>query len=154
MPLPYRPNVCMLVYNRNNEILICERARTPDSWQFPQGGVEPDDSLEESVLRELEEELGASRELFAISYQLNTTYKYDWDQIPEFAKGIWRGQSQSFWLVSYLGTDKQIILDRSCGEFRNWKWCARDKLLKLTDKIRFESYKLVLEEIEKRALLP
>ena len=46
---------------RNGKILICQRTRhqpMPLKWEFPGGKVEPDESPENALFRELEEELG------------------------------------------------------------------------------------------------
>ena len=36
----YRPNVGLIVFNRKGEVLVGERLGVPDSWQFPQGGID------------------------------------------------------------------------------------------------------------------
>jgi 8-oxo-dGTP diphosphatase len=46
---------------RDDKILICQRTRhqpMPLKWEFPGGKVEPDESAEAALVRELEEELG------------------------------------------------------------------------------------------------
>src|SRR5215831_17073641 len=46
---------------QNDKILICQRTRhqpMPLKWEFPGGKVEPDESPENALVRELEEELG------------------------------------------------------------------------------------------------
>ncbi len=49
------------IIRRGGRVLIARRppgGRHPGRWEFPGGKVEPGESLEECVLRELEEELG------------------------------------------------------------------------------------------------
>ncbi|HEY6969468.1 MAG TPA: (deoxy)nucleoside triphosphate pyrophosphohydrolase [Candidatus Angelobacter sp.] len=46
---------------QNDKILICQRTKhqpMPLKWEFPGGKVEPDESPEDALFRELEEELG------------------------------------------------------------------------------------------------
>lgn len=51
---------------RGDKILICQRTRhqpMPLKWEFPGGKVEPDESPESALSRELEEELGIRAEI-------------------------------------------------------------------------------------------
>src|SRR5689334_381169 len=54
----YRPNVAGILRNRDGKILICERIHVRNAWQFPQGGVDEGETLEEALVRELWEEIG------------------------------------------------------------------------------------------------
>ena len=49
----YRANVAALVLNPAGGLLICERATIAGAWQFPQGGVDPGESPEEALFREV-----------------------------------------------------------------------------------------------------
>ena len=55
----YRLNVAMIVLNEDNKVLFCKRRNT-ENWQFPQGGVDSVETEEETLFRELEEEIGTS----------------------------------------------------------------------------------------------
>ena len=50
--------VCGVVFH-NNEILICQKGDGPskDKWEFPGGKINPGESKEDSIVRELFEEL-------------------------------------------------------------------------------------------------
>lgn len=55
------PTVVAAVIERNGRILIAQRKRTaqhPLKWEFPGGKVEPGESPEDALARELTEELG------------------------------------------------------------------------------------------------
>ena len=45
----YRLNVAMIVLNEDNKILFCKRRNT-ENWQFPQGGVDEDEHIEQSLI--------------------------------------------------------------------------------------------------------
>ena len=145
--LPYRPNVCMLVY-RGEKLLLAERARQPGTWQFPQGGAEEELSLEENVLKELNEELGAKKKLFRIEKKLDSTHCYDFREPPKYAVGRWRGQSQTFWLVEFLGQDSDIQLDRYEQELMDFRWCTPSEVRELAEPIRLPGYEAPLLEFE------
>jgi len=53
----YRPNIGIVLMNRFGKVLWARRAGR-DGWQFPQGGVERHESLDEALFRELYEEVG------------------------------------------------------------------------------------------------
>ena len=58
-PIPQRTVVAAII-ERNGTILICQRRRTdrhPLKWEFPGGKVEPGESPQAALERELEEEL-------------------------------------------------------------------------------------------------
>ncbi|MCB0311345.1 MAG: NUDIX domain-containing protein [Bdellovibrionales bacterium] len=146
--MPLRPNVCMLVFNENHDLFLGERRGEPGVWQFPQGGVESDYSLEENVLRELEEELGVPRTHFKIVKRLNAQHSYEFDNPPTYAVGKWRGQTQSFWLVRFIGTDNLITLGGESPEFMAWRWCSTDQVRRLAEPKRVPGYEAPLAEVE------
>lgn len=138
----------MLVLNQDNKLFMGERAGVPGEWQFPQGGIEAEFSEEENVLKELYEELGVEKEHFEILKKLKATNAYDWEQIPEYAKGKWRGQKQSFWLVSFKGKDSDINLSRFEEELMNFRWCTPDEVRTLASPRRLKGYQAPLKELE------
>lgn len=150
--LPLRPNVCMIVLNSAGLIFLGQRHGEAGKWQFPQGGAEPDLSLEENVLRELTEELGAPRDLFAIIKKLNSTHEYEFMRPPDYAKGRWRGQSQTFWLVQFRGADSDINLKAHIPEFDDFKWCTLEEVRKLSEPIRLKGYDKALTEVKDELL--
>lgn len=147
--LPLRPNVCMLVYNSKGKLLLGERLKTRGHWQFPQGGVEPDLSLRGNVKREIREELGIQPKHIGKLTKLKASHSYEWEKPPSYAKGRWRGQEQSFWLVEFLGTDKDIDLESfEEPEFSSWRWCAPRTVRKVAAPRRLAGYEAALAEFE------
>ena len=71
----YRKCVGIVVCNKDKKDLLCERNDIPNQWQFPQGGVEKEESVLEAAYRELREETSVvSVEKLAI---LDGPYRYD-----------------------------------------------------------------------------
>ncbi|MDZ4786866.1 MAG: NUDIX domain-containing protein [bacterium] len=147
--LPLRPNVCMLVFNEEGKLFLGERKGEPNIWQFPQGGAEKGLSLEENVYKELSEELGASKKHFEIVKKLKATHEYNFKHPPAYAKNKWRGQSQTFWLVKFLGKDTELDLAKHNPEFMDFKWCSLAQVRKLADPIRVSGYENALKEAAK-----
>jgi len=136
----------MLVFNRNGQLLLGERNNEAGSWQFPQGGVEDSESLEENVIREVNEELGISKKVLGRLIKLKATHEYDFAKIPDYAKGRWRGQSQTFWLVEFLGVDSDINVATEHPEFINWRWCDPNEISRVADDRRRPGYEKPVSE--------
>jgi putative (di)nucleoside polyphosphate hydrolase len=147
-PLPLRPNVCMILMNKQGEVLLGERISNPGAWQFPQGGVEPEQTPEESVYRELEEELGIVRSLLRIITKLQATNEYEFRITPPYAINRWRGQSQTFWLVQFLGSDQDIRVETAHQEFMSWRWAPLSTVLTEVEEIRQQGYRAAIQEIQ------
>lgn len=144
--LPYRPNVCILLCNQNRHLFIGERAGEPGHWQFPQGGVEAQVSLEENALREIEEETGIPKAYLHVIKKLDSTHRYDFRRIPDYAKGKFRGQEQTFWVIEFRGGDHLINLETEHPEFANWAWCPPDEIANRVSPLRMPGYEGPLAE--------
>jgi len=143
--LPYRDNVCAVVF-KGEKFLLIQRKRWPDKWwQFPQGGVEDDESDEDAVRRELAEEVGLQD--IQVIGKSEHTRKYDWgaDTVEEIGFK-WRGQHQKFFLVEFLGECGEVVLE---PEFQKYKWAEQDELFKSIDHMDpdFAGYKSAVEKV-------
>ncbi|RKP49835.1 8-oxo-dGTP diphosphatase MutT [Cohnella endophytica] len=66
-----------VIYNENNEILCALRAMNMSLgglWEFPGGKIEPGESPEETLVREIQEELGCKIEVH--DFIADTTHEY------------------------------------------------------------------------------
>jgi putative (di)nucleoside polyphosphate hydrolase len=139
----------MLVYNRKGQLFVGERVGKPGHWQFPQGGVEPGESLKANVLRELNEEIGITKTQIGKIIKLKSRHSYLWNKIPSYARGKWAGQRQSFWLVEFTGRDGDIDLGGAKEpEFSTWRWCAPRTVRRIAASERIEGYEGALREFE------
>ncbi len=127
-PLPYRPNVGAVLFNRAGLVLVARRAGLPNvegapgGWQLPQGGIDAGEDPRAAVLRELEEEIGTDRA--EIIGEHPDWLNYDFP--PDLAgplPGQFRGQRQRWFALRFTGTDADIRLDRDPDpEFDAWRW--------------------------------
>ena len=53
----YRPNVGIVICNAENQVFWAKRSQE-HAWQFPQGGLQVNETPEQALFRELYEELG------------------------------------------------------------------------------------------------
>ena len=144
--LPLRPNVCLLIQNKQGLLFLGERADESGHWQFPQGGIKKGDTPEETVLKEASEELGASIEQFRVEKKLSARYEYEWSTPPPYGKDTWRGQTQTFWIVSFLGEPSDINLEQSDKEFQSFCWCTTDEVIQRAHPLRMLAYEAPLKE--------
>jgi putative (di)nucleoside polyphosphate hydrolase len=139
----------MLVYNRKGQLFLGERLGKPGHWQFPQGGVEPGETLKANVLRELREEIGITEEHIGAITKLRARHSYLWSRVPAYAKGRWAGQQQTFWLVEFIGRNRDINLaSAEEPEFSRWRWCAVRTVRRLAAPERLPGYEKALGEFQ------
>jgi len=117
-PLRFRLNVAGILRDSQGRILICERVGKRGSWQFPQGGVDPGETLEGALARELYEEIGVTPEHTEIRNQKGP-YRYEFE--GSLVKG-YHGKDQHFFLVHYHGKENGIHLDMPHPEFQAYRW--------------------------------
>jgi putative (di)nucleoside polyphosphate hydrolase len=121
--IQYRLNVAAILRRNSGEILIAERIDIPGAWQFPQGGVDPGETLEETLRRELMEELSVSHEHYVV-VEKKGPYRYVFGHGGS-KKGC-RGQCQHYFLVDFTGTDDDIDVATENPEFRSFRWIKPD----------------------------
>lgn len=123
----YRPNVGIILTNELNQVFWARRAGH-DGWQFPQGGVKQDETVDQAMYRELYEEVGLERRHVRVMARTSDWLKYDLPQrylrrIRRRGDDKFRGQKQIWYLLRLLGDEQAVRLDRSVRpEFDKWIW--------------------------------
>lgn len=127
--LPLRENGVAVVINKDNKILVCRRTKVPkrvaqeqlEYWQFPQGGLDKNESIITGTTRELAEETGIhSVEVLGVADFINS---YHWENSWRpllSAKFKNPGQIQHTVFFRFLGDDSEIKLDTH--ELRDYQW--------------------------------
>lgn len=113
-----KKNVAAILRNGEGKILICERVNIPGAWQFPQGGVDEGETLEEALTRELGEEIGIGEDDFRV-VRKRGGYRY---VFPGGQKKGHDGKDQTYFLCDFLAGDAAIVVETEHPEFRAWKW--------------------------------
>jgi N-acetylglucosaminyldiphosphoundecaprenol N-acetyl-beta-D-mannosaminyltransferase len=140
---PYRLNVVAIILNQENKVLVCQRNPTDSNldiitnrktlqyqnyWQFPQGGIDNNETIEQAAMREAMEETGLKNlKLLKIADQTNS---YIWNNANrkfldnKLHKNI--GQKQHIVFFKHLGKDTEVKVDN--WEFINYKWIAKAEI--------------------------
>ena len=132
--LPYRRCVGVVLADREGRVFAGERIDTPGAWQMPQGGIDKGETAEGAALREVEEETGVSPSLVHVEAEHPDAPAWISYDLPDHLIGkVWggkyRGQSQKWFLLRFLGKDSDIDITRHDKEFARWRWSSADDVL-------------------------
>lgn len=94
----YRASVAAIIVNKNMEFyLVQQPGFKPDEWDFVKGGMLKGESEEETIKREIKEELGDDLK-YKILRRSIWNVIYEWPLEHQIKKGF-RGQARiSFWV--------------------------------------------------------
>lgn len=122
----FRANVGIVICNNNGQVFWARRYGQ-NSWQFPQGGMDEGETPEETMFRELKEEVGLSPddvEILAVTrhwlkYRLPKRY------IRRDSKPVCIGQKQKWFLLRLKCQTSAVDLDSTDHpEFDDWRWVS------------------------------
>lgn len=120
----YRVNVGIVLAGDHGKVFFGKRIRQ-NAWQFPQGGLQDNESPEDAVYRELWEEVGLQRDQVELLAQTRHWLKYKIPQklIRSTSKPLCIGQRQKWFLLKFIGVDADVKLDAAPKpEFDDWAW--------------------------------
>ena len=111
----FRQGIVAVIINERGQVLMAERSDYPGNWQFPQGGIDGDETPEQALYREVQEELGNGEISILKTGQGKSQYRW-----PEAGKKH-VGQEHTWFLVEFNKNEKPN-LKKSDGCFQDWKW--------------------------------
>jgi putative (di)nucleoside polyphosphate hydrolase len=120
----YRLNVGIILCNEHGRLFWARRVGQR-SWQFPQGGIQRDESPEEAMFRELAEEIGLRPEHVQVIGCTRGWLRYRLPKhlVRQGNKQSCIGQKQVWFLLRMLGDEEEVRLDLSDHpEFDYWQW--------------------------------
>ena len=127
--LPLRIGVGIVVLNSKNKVFVGKRKDNPfDKWQMPQGGVDLNEPLLQAMKRELIEETSIKNIKVLKEFEKWLQYELPENLVGKIWKGKYKGQKQKWFVVKFLGSDKEININTKHAEFINWKWVEIDEL--------------------------
>lgn len=150
----YRPNVAMIIvsedYPKKKEIFIAKRNDMADIWQFPQGGIDKGEEVQEALFRELKEEIGTKKAKIVAEYP--EWISYDFPKAIAKKMKPYKGQKQRYFLIK-LKKGAKINLETKHPEFDDYKFVKFKKVLDYTSHFKKPVYKTVIKYFKKEGYL-
>ncbi|HHF3811588.1 TPA: RNA pyrophosphohydrolase [Haemophilus influenzae] len=144
----YRPNVGIVICNRKGQVLWAKRCGQ-NSWQFPQGGINDNESAEQAMYRELHEEVGLQpkdvRLLYVSKHWLR--YKLPKRLLRYDSKPMRIGQKQRWFLLQLVSDEKNINMQTTKSpEFDGWRWVSFWYPVRQVVSFKRDVYRKVMKE--------
>jgi putative (di)nucleoside polyphosphate hydrolase len=144
----YRPNVGIVICNRQGQVMWARRYGQ-HSWQFPQGGINPGESAEQAMYRELFEEVGLRKKDVRVLASTRNWLRYKlpkrlvrWDTKP-----VCIGQKQKWFLLQLMCNESDINMQSSgTPEFDGWRWVSYWYPVRQVVSFKRDVYRRVMKE--------
>jgi putative (di)nucleoside polyphosphate hydrolase len=120
----FRANVGIVLMGDDGRLFLGRR-RGGRGWQFPQGGMREGESPEESLFRELREEVGLAAEDVQVLGQTDRWLRYRLPHrfVRREQQPVCVGQKQRWFLLRLAGGEDVIRFDLTDEpEFDRWRW--------------------------------
>ena len=148
--LPLRMGVGIVLLNSENKVFVGKRIDNPGIfWQMPQGGIDNNEKFSDAALRELNEETSIKSVKIIKEIENWYTYELPGYLLGKIWKGKYKGQKQKWFIMKFIGKEKEINLNTKRPEFLEWKWIEPKNLIKVVVNFKLKVYKKILKEIEK-----
>ncbi|MDA8559969.1 RNA pyrophosphohydrolase [Candidatus Pelagibacter bacterium] len=148
--LPLRSGVGIVVLNKANKVFVAKRIdNAKNFWQMPQGGVDEGENYLTAAYRELEEETSIKNVELISELDGLITYNLPEHLLGIIWKGKYKGQSQKWFLMRYLGEDNQINIKTKKPEFLDWKWVDLKEITNLVVDFKLHVYQEVQQKVQR-----
>ena len=148
--LPLRSGVGIVVLNKANKVFVAKRIdNAKNFWQMPQGGVDEGEDYLSAAYRELEEETSIKNVELISELDGLITYNLPEHLLGIIWKGKYKGQSQKWFLMRYLGEDNQINIKTKKPEFLDWKWVDLKEITNLVVDFKLHVYQEVQQKVQR-----
>jgi len=122
----FRLNVGIILVGPKNRLLFARRVGQ-EAWQFPQGGIRENETIEQALFRELYEEIGLKSQDVEIIACTRRWLKYRLP--PKFIRHevqpVCIGQKQKWFMLRLLSDETQVQLNcTDSPEFDRWRWVS------------------------------
>lgn len=150
----YRYGVGIILVNDHRQVFFAKRIGM-FAWQFPQGGMREGETPEETMYRELQEEIGLSPQdvqILAISRRW-LRYRLPRGLVRHYTKPLCIGQKQKWFLLKLINQEASIDLHSNHDpEFDSWAWVSYWHPLRQVVKFKKRVYIMALKEFSKIVL--
>lgn len=150
----YRFGVGIILVNDKRQVFFAKRVGMY-AWQFPQGGMKEDETPEQTMFRELKEEVGLNPEdvqILACSRRW-LRYRLPGRLVRHYAKPLCIGQKQKWFLLRLSNPAAVVDLNANNDpEFDSWSWVSYWYPLRQVVTFKRRVYVMALKEFAKIVL--
>ncbi len=124
----FRKGVSALIINNKNEFLLVNlEAFMAHFFAIPGGGLDPEETLEDAVYREIKEELGLTKNNLDLIGKSEKPLQIIFKTKKLIRDGVeYDGSECHFFGFKFIGNDNEIKLQE--GEIRSYKWVPYEDL--------------------------
>lgn len=153
--MKYRRNVAAVILNeKGDKVLMFHRTDgRRKGWQFPQGGVDPGETEEQAILRELKEEIGTNAVTILRQSKKRTRYRFPKKVRRQLRQNErwkqFKGQEQRWFLVQLQqGTETiQFQNEGHRQEFDRFRWIRAKAGLRKVVRFKRKAYRQGLKRL-------
>ncbi|MCL6415127.1 RNA pyrophosphohydrolase [Aestuariirhabdus sp. Z084] len=145
----FRPNVGIILANTQGQVLWAKRIGQ-DAWQFPQGGINQNESVEQALYRELTEEVGLGQSDVNIIACTRGWLRYRLPKrlVRRHSHPVCVGQKQKWFLLQLTSNDDRVDVDNGHSpEFDHWRWVSYWYPLGQVVSFKRDVYRRALKEL-------
>lgn len=150
----FRHGVGIIIVNAKRQVFLAKRVGKL-AWQFPQGGIQENETPEQAMFRELKEEVGLNCEDVKI---LSVTRRWLRYRLPKrlvrrHSTPICIGQKQKWFLLQLVTHESNVNLAATeSPEFDSWAWVSYWYPLTQVVSFKRRVYSLVMKEFARIVL--
>lgn len=144
----FRPNVGIVICNHKGQVFWARRFGQ-HSWQYPQGGIDEGETPEQTMYRELEEEVGLKPEDVEILAVSKNWFRYRLPKrlIRRESTPVCIGQKQKWFLLRLRCKESDVdLLKSSHPEFDDWRWVSYWYPIRNVVSFKRDVYRKVMKE--------
>jgi putative (di)nucleoside polyphosphate hydrolase len=150
----FRANVGIVICNTKGQVFWARRYGQ-HSWQFPQGGIDPGETAEQTMYRELHEEVGLKPNDVEILHVTKNWLRYRLPKrlVRQGNEPVCIGQKQKWFLLKLKCKDSDVhLLETEHPEFDDWRWVSYWYPIRNVVSFKRDVYRRVMKEFSNTVL--
>ncbi|MDU0353967.1 RNA pyrophosphohydrolase [Paraglaciecola aquimarina] len=150
----FRANVGIVICNEVGQVFWARRYGQ-HSEQFPQGGIDPGETAEQTMYRELYEEVGLRPEHVKILSVTKNWLRYKLPRrlVRQGSNPVCIGQKQKWFLLQLTCSEDDVdLLQSGHPEFDNWRWVSFWYPVRNVVSFKKDVYRRVMKEFASTAM--
>ncbi|MEP0354384.1 MAG: RNA pyrophosphohydrolase [Paraglaciecola sp.] len=150
----FRANVGIVICNEIGQVFWARRYGQ-HSWQFPQGGIDEGETAEQTMYRELHEEVGLQPEHVKILGVTKNWLRYKLPKrlVRHGSSPVCIGQKQKWFLLQLVCKEHDVdLLHSGHPEFDDWRWVSYWYPVRNVVSFKRDVYRRVMKEFSLTAM--